>query len=143
MQWNETLRWRIKPMLHVRSTWQQCFYSYDTTNVYLRHHHHHHHIHHYQALLDPYAAPGSRASGSISSSQSGTVRYFSYLVSFFDFLYVMSLSSAMTAMWFCCEPEILKICTFSKNYQKLQALFLFFINPVNYIKSSKMYFFFI
>jgi len=27
-----------------------------------------------QALLDPYAAPGSRASGSISSSQSGTVR---------------------------------------------------------------------
>ena len=83
LQWNETLRWKIKPMLHVRSTWQQCFYSYDTTNVYLRHHHyhhhhhhHHHHIHHYQALLDPYAAPGSRASGSISSSQSGTVRYF-------------------------------------------------------------------
>ena len=38
---------------------------------------HHNHTYDYndenpQALLDPYAAPGSRASGSISSSQSGT-----------------------------------------------------------------------
>ena len=56
------------------------------------------------------------ASVAVSRALSGI---FSYLVSLLDFLYVMSLSSAMTAMWFCCEPEILKKCTFWKNYQKL------------------------